>query len=47
MITGVSFESAELSKVKRLRLEDGFEDAIIFIEWDAVGVLTPHNDVVL
>ena len=47
MITGGSLGSLELSEVKRPRLEDEGEDAIIFIKRDAEGVLAPYNDAVV
>ena len=47
MITGGSSGSVELPEVKRLRLEDGFKDAITFTEQDAKGVQASHNDVVV
>ena len=43
MITGGSSRSAKLPKVKRPRLEDGLEDAIIFTEKDVESVQAPHN----
>ena len=43
MIIGGSSGLAKLSKVKKAKLED----AIIFTEQDAEGVLTSHNDAVV
>ena len=47
MIIKGSSGLAEPPKVKRSRLEDEQEEAIIFIEHDAEDVLAPYNDVIV
>ena len=47
MITERSSRSVEPPKTKRPRLEDEGENAIVFTERDAEGILILHNDAVI